>query len=334
MKKISIVAFAALICGTLFCGEAIASSEGKADPDFLVDINNPTKAWNGNTILPDNHKRDSPRVVEINMNGEVVWEYVLPGNLKRYTNPGFDVELLPSGNILLVLPGSGIYEIDRKGEIIWSHRDKKVSHDADRLPNGNTLYVYGKEDTKNDPQVKEVDPSGKLLWSWYAKKEFNKSPYKDIHNQGWTHTNAVTRLENGNTLISPRNFNMLVEVDPQGKVVRTIGEKYLKYQHDPEVLPNGNILVANHDTPHEVLEIDSQTGEIIWRYAIEKKRAWPVRDANRLPNGNTLITGTTVLLEITADKEIVWRLFLRNVNFRSPKDAPALGFYKAQRIWK
>ena len=73
-------------------------------------------------------------------------------------------------------------------------------------------------------------------------------------------------------------------------------------------------------------------GEIVWRFAIPKRRVWPVRDANRLPNGNTLITGTTVLLEITPDKEIVWRLKLKNVKFRSRKEAPALGFYKAQRV--
>ena len=150
------------------------------------------------------------------------------------------------------MPGHGIFEINRKGRLIWSHLDPKVSHDADRLPNGNTLYVYGNNDQKTDAQVKEVDPKGKLVWSWYAKGEFDRPPYQDVYDQGWMHTNAVTRMANGNTLISPRNFNCLVEVDPQGHVTRIIGEEYLRRQHDPEVLPNGNILVANHDTPHEL----------------------------------------------------------------------------------
>jgi hypothetical protein len=115
-------------------------------------------------------------------------------------------------------------------------------------------------------------------------------------------------------------------------VIRIIGEDYLVHQHDPEVLPNDNILVANHDNPHEILEIDSKTEEIIWRFAILHRRAWPVRDANRLPNGNILITGTTHLFEITPDKELVWLLELKNVTFRSPREAPALGFYKVERI--
>jgi len=200
------------------------------------------------------------------------------------------------------------------------------------LSNGNTLYVFGNEDKKSDAQVKEVNTDGKIVWSWYAKDEFNKAPYKNAHHQGWTHTNAVTRMENGNTLISPRNFNCIVEVDPKSKVVRIIGEEFLERQHDPEILPNGNILVANHQKPHEAIEIDVQSEAIVWRFAIRKRKAWPVRDANRLPNGNILITGTTVLIEVTPDKEIVWRLKLKNVNFRSRKEAPALGFYKAQRV--
>ncbi|NPV27269.1 MAG: hypothetical protein HPY81_07485 [Firmicutes bacterium] len=61
------------------------------------------------------------------MLGEIVWKYELPDVLKRYTNPGFDAELLPNNNILMELPGKGVYEISRKGEIVWSYADSKVS---------------------------------------------------------------------------------------------------------------------------------------------------------------------------------------------------------------
>jgi len=305
MKKALLFMLMFLVSVALLNMETMTASGGRADPDFEVDIYNPDKAWNGTTLLADNHTRGKPRIIEINMTGEIVWEYVIPSHLRRYNNPGFDVERLPNDNALFVLPGKGIYEIDRQGKVVWSHPDKKVSHDADRLPNGHTLYVFGNDDEKNDAQVKEVNPEGKLVWSWYARDEFNKSPYKDKYNQGWTHTNAVTRLENGNTWISPRNFSCLVEVNPQGKVTRIIGEEYLDHQHDPEILTNGNILVANHQMPHEAIEIDTKTDKIVWRFALPRRMAWPVRDANRLPNGNTLITGTTVLLEVTPEKEIV-----------------------------
>lgn len=307
---------------------------GTVDSDFEVDICKEDKVYLANTLLPDNHNPDRPRVIEINILGEIIWEYQLPEDLKKYTNPGFDAEKLDSGNILILLPAKGVFEIDQDKNIVWSYLDNKVSHDADRLPNGNTLIGFGNEDSKEDSQIKEVDKNGNIIWSWKAKDYFNNNQFGDIYDQGWTHTNAVTRLANGNTLISPRNFNLLVEVDSSGKVLKTFGEKFLVKQHDPEILENGNILIANHTDPHQVVEYNYQTEEKIWSFEILQKKNWPVRDADRLPNGNTLITGSAKILEVTSEGKVVWRFGLKKLNFDSPKDAPAKGFFKAQRIIK
>ena len=306
---------------------------GTADPDIYVDIYESDMAWAGTTLLADIHNLERPRIIEVNMLGEIIWEYQVPQNLKEYTNPGFDVELLSNDNILFVLPRNGVYEIDRDGNIVWSYLTEKISHDADRLPNGNTIFVFGANDQKSDAQVTEVNPEGEIVWAWYAKDYFDKSPYKDISNQGWTHTNAVTRQTNGNTLISPRNFDLMVEVDPQGAVVRTIGEEVFSSTHDPEVLPNGNILAVSQwrGRPHKAIEIEPETGMVIWEFAMSKPSTWPVRDANRLPNGNTLITGTTEIVEVTTEGEIVWLLKLKDIVF-PVEEAAALGFYKAERI--
>ena len=305
---------------------------GTVDPDIHVDIYQSDKAWTGTTLLTDNHVHERPRIIEVNMLGEIIWEYPIPQNLKQYTNPGFDAEWLPNDNILFVLPGNGVYEVDRNGDTVWSYRDEKVSHDADRLPNGNTLVVYGNEDKLSDAQVKEVNPEGEIVWSWYAKDYFYKSPYKEIYDQGWIHTNAVSRLSNGNTLISLRNFHFVVEVNTHGSVVRTIGEGIFRKQHDPEILPNSNILVANHGKP-QAIEINPETGEIVWQYAGFERDTSPVRDTDRLPNGNTLITGATKIVEVTTEGRIVWQLTLKGVTFGGTPQASGLGFYKAERIW-
>ncbi len=326
-----VISVVAIFSGcTTMNSKAIMYNPAIVDPDIHVDIYRPEKAFNGTTLFADNHNPDKPRIIEVNMRGEIVWEYVLPAHLKQYNNPGFDVEWLPNNNILFVLPRNGVYEIDRNGNVIWSYLDERVSHDADRLPNGNTLVVWGGGDTPDDAQVKEINPKGKIVWAWYAKDHFFRLPYRDISNQGWTHTNAVTRLSNGNTLISLRNFNFLIEVDPQGKVVKTIGEGLMRYQHDPEVLSNGNILFVNHKRPHTVIEIDTN-GKIVWQYIMSDSNTWPVRDANRLPNGNTLITGTTKIIEVTQDGELVWQLTLKGITFER-QQAARLGFYKAERI--
>ncbi|HEX75965.1 MAG TPA: hypothetical protein G4O12_05190 [Dehalococcoidia bacterium] len=305
---------------------------GTVDPDVHVEVYQSDMAWPGTTLLPDNYDPGRPRIIEVNMLGEIIWEYLVPHNLKQYTNPGFDVELLPNNNILFVLPRRGVYEIDRKGRVVWSYLTDKISHDADRLPNGNTIFVYGASDHKNDAQIIEVNQKGEVVWSWYAKDHFDKSPYASIYDEGWTHTNAVTRLPDGNTLISPRNFNFMVEVDSNGSVVRTIGEGILEDQHDPEILSDGNILVANHVIPHQAIEIDPKTSRVVWKSAGFERDITPVRDADRLPNGNTLITGTTRILEVTAEGKTAWQLSLKDVIFETPKERPARGFYKAERI--
>lgn len=308
---------------------------GTVDPDLEVDIYDSDKAWRGTTLLLDHHDSPQSRIIEVNMLGEIVWEYMLPEDLREYTNPGPDVELLANNNVLFVAPGKGVYEINRNGTTVWSYENPKVSHDADRLANGNTLIAFGNNDRKTDAQLKEIDSTGKIVWSWHAGDYFgDKEPYSSIDiesTEGWTHTNAVSRLKNGNTLISPRNFHMLVEVSPQGEVVKTICEGLCRNQHDPEVQANGNILFANHDKPHEAIELNPETDEILWRFKIREQKYTPVRDANRLPNGNTLITGSTTVLEVTPDKEVVWRLTLKDTAFTLQESA-GRGFYKAERI--
>jgi len=294
---------------------------GTLDPDICVDVYEPDMVWAGTTLLSDCHNLERVRIIEVNMLGEIVWEYLVP-------EKGFvEAELLSNNNILYTVDGKGVYEIDRNGKIVWSYLTNKIDHDADRLPNGNTIFVFGSDDQKSDAQVTEVNPEGEIVWSWYAKDHFNKAPYKDIYLQGWVHTNAVTRLPNGNTLISLRNFNFVVEVDPEGSVVRTIGEGIYHRQHDPEMLPGGNILVADHSKPQRAVEIDPETGEIVWQFAVPRQL---IRDADRLPNGNTLITGATKIIEVTPQGKIVWQLKLENVTLGPAGLEEQL--YKAERI--
>ncbi|MBN1269719.1 MAG: aryl-sulfate sulfotransferase [Kiritimatiellae bacterium] len=306
--------------------------EGK----LVVETWDKSRACAGTTLFTDGHDPNKPRVVEVDMAGRVVWEYVLPERYRPYTHPGFDAERLENGNTLIVLPRKGLIEVDPSGRIVWSHDDPKISHDADRLPNGNTIYVFGHEDKAGDAVVKEVDARGRLVWSWSAKDAFYKEPYKGISNQGWTHANAVTRLDNGNTLVSLRNFFLTVEVDPAGKVVWSYDWSRFgreTYPHEPELQPGGTLVCCiQKDAPCEVAEIDRATGETVWTYDHPNLRT--TRDADRLPNGNTLLVsvlqaeGESTILEVTPVGEIVWQLTLDGARLgRSPGF-----FYKAQRI--
>jgi hypothetical protein len=310
---------------------------GTVDSDLQVDIYDENKAYAGTTILAD-VRSTKPRIIEVNMLGEIVWEYVLPDNLKDYTSPGMDVELLSDNHVLFVAPLKGVFEVDRSGNIVWSYLNSEVSHDADRLPNGNTLIVFGGRDGKDDAQVKEVNSAGEIVWSWYAKDNFNVPPYDNVSDQGWTHANAVTRLSNGNTLISLRNFNLTVEVNPAGQVVWSYDWSIFGSDtdpHEPEITADNHIVIAlQNDSPYAVVEIDRATGENVWFYENSSLRT--TRDADRLPNGNTLLVtvNTAVsgqesrIMEVTSAGEVVWQLRLKN----SPVGQNPGWFYKADRI--
>jgi hypothetical protein len=301
---------------------------------FIIEIYDADKASNGTTLFADLSNDDAPRIIEVNMDGDIIWEYMLPDNLKDYTNPGFDVELLPNGNILFVAPLKGIYEINRAGNIVWFHEDDKISHDADRLPNGNTIVIWGGNDSLNDFQVKEFNPLGNIVWSWNASNYYNYPPLNNIFMQGWTHANAVTRVPSGNTLINLRNFNLTVDVNSTGHIKKeynwtTLGDD----PHDPEIQPNGNILVALQWTaPNEIVEINSTTQSVIWSY--HRDNMTFARDADRLVNNNTLIVSVVgrspKIFEVTQYGEIVWQLAVRGKYLSSLSPG---WFYKTQRIY-
>ena len=217
----------------------------------------------------------------------------------------------------------GVYEIDRNKKTVWSYHGS-ASHDADRLPNGNTLVVWGFGEDSKKPEVYELDPEGNVVWEWHAEEHL-KNLQQHRFTGGFTHTNAAVRLRNGNTLICLRNFFALVEVDPSGKIVWKLENLFFN-PHDPEELPNGNILV-NTRRPQFIIEYN-KSGDIVWKHYPEN--ADTIRYNHKLPNGNIIFAERRKIVEITPDGEVVWSLRLNGVS-ASKKDK-VRWFYKAERI--
>lgn len=308
---------------------------------LVIDIYDKSKAANGTTLLTYRYDTNSPKIVEVNMLGNIVWEYQFSPSLHKYVKYGFDAEMLPNGRILVILPTYAIMEMNRDGDIAWAYNNEKLSHDVDRLDNGHTIMVFGANDQRGDVHIKELDNLGFIAWQWFAKDYFDTAEYHDTYNEGWTRTNAVTRLESGNTLACLCNFHLIAEIDTSGQVIRKIGEGFLYYPYDPEVLDNGNILVTSQKPvfattkySYSVVEIDPKSNDIVWTY---ENSEWfnnqLTRDANRLVNGNTLIIGSTQIIEVTPDGETVWRLKIDKGNLPlNSTEVEERGFYKAQRI--
>ena len=307
--------------------------------DYKVTHLDKARVYPGTTLLADMSDPRKPVVVEVDFDGRILWKFRPSGVMRGAV---LDATLLANKNILLTVTGSGIYEITRKGKIIWSHKDREASHDADRLPNGNTLYNLGWQ-KKGEDVVREVSSAGNIVWSWNGVLDYDTDPFKTIDHEGWMHVNSVTRLANGNTLVSIRNFNTIAEVGPDGRVVKdwtfrgkdkrtklkTSGRIKGERNHEPEILENGNILLALR-RPNRFVEFNPDSETIVWEWSHPggNRELRTNREANRLPNGNTLGSAGNKLVEITPDGTLVWQMM-----------APAGGtnhrkFHKAIRIGK
>jgi hypothetical protein len=323
MKNIGILLLVAFALVSTSCAPA-KKPVSKADicpesaSEYSIDIYHRDLAFNGTTAFVETKNEAKPHIIEIDMNGKVIWDYKIPSKIvggPRHAGLGADIEWLPEkDHFLFVMPLRGVYEVNRHKEIVWQYETRKISHDADRLPNGNTLFVFGQSDTRSDAQVTEVDPAGNIVWQWFGKDHLKDVGGPHTSEGGFCHTNSVIRLPNSNTMISLRNFHMLVEVNKAGEIVWSLRElkngKILKFVHDPEILPNGNIMLSVH-RPQVLIEVtrDGEVGNFFKRPDIKL-----VRNNHRLPNGNTRIVDCVKIIELSPTNEIVWRCTKRGVD--------------------
>ena len=130
----------------------------------------------------------------------------------------------------------------------------------------------------------------------------------------------------GNLLISMRNINTVAILDGAAQEILWIwGPTYLTFQHHPTLLDTGNVLVFNNGTEtSQVLEVDPLLNKVVWLYEEPGEFFSLSRGSNqRLANGNTLITesNTGYVLEVTPDKEIVWKFANPDVDPRTRRRA-------------
>lgn len=306
--------------------------------DYKVAALNESLVYPGKTLITDISQWSRQAIVEVDMQGRVLWRHEPFIPMRGLL---LDATYLDNGHIMYTVKGHGIVEIDRTGKTVWEHRDDEASHDADRLPNGNTLYNRAWV-SKGVDAVREITPAGEVVWSWNGLADFDKLPFDKVYFEGWMHVNSVSRLASGNTMISIRNFNTIVEVNQSGRVVRrwtfncddsrtipTSGPIKGELNHEPEMLASGNILVALR-SPLRYVEFNPETQEIVWQWQppAETFTLSHNRDANRLPNGNTLVTTANQLVEVTADGTVAWVL---NGASRSSTGDPRV-FHKAIRL--
>lgn len=271
--------------------------------------------------------------------------------------PGAWAYLLPSGNLFYLaktgeenidrfaafreVKGGMLLEADWESNIVWQHRDQDHHHDARRTDSGGALYLTvepipkelatrvkgGRPGSDLDvmwaDRLVEVDSNGRVIWEWHAYEHLDLET--DIITPGeprheWSHGNTIVPLAQDRVLVSFRNISTVLIIDKAtGDITWKLGSDVIARQHDPNMLPNGNVLIFDNGERRKndvrvfsrVIEVDPQTNQVVWEYADQPYYNFfspRISSARRLPNGNTLINEGMFgrMFQVTPDKQVVW----------------------------
>ncbi len=235
------------------------------------------------------------RLVELDADGKVVWEYKFPSIAVIF-------QVLPDGHVLFAHGGAptGVDEIDRDKKTVWSYVSKCPQVlGCQRLDNGNTLIAE-----QGPCQAVEVNPKGEVV---HVTKMTTTE--KEYHLQ----VRGIHKLANGHILAAHEGEGAIREYDPDGKVVW----EYIKVENcgDAVRLDNGNTLISC-GTQKRLIEV-TPAGEVVWEFgakdAPELNLTW-VGSLQVLKNGHYVVgnflrgqEGKGVhAFEVTHDKKVVW----------------------------
>jgi hypothetical protein len=274
----------------------------------------------------------------------------LANGSQRGANWFYDVDPLPDGDLLVSTTnppnqppegGTIVYEFDPTSEevVFQQSFEAEDTHDVDRLSEHKLVVANMRNSgpnasTNGDRVFVYNHTSEEVVWEWYFRNHYRLSTDNGAASEDWTHVNDVDAVGDDHFLVSPRNFDQVILINRTSKeIVMRLGadgdHDILDEQHNPDYLkgPDGTptILVADSENDR-IVEYErncsgapEQLGagtppaacswELVWELG-DGNLTWP-RDADRLPNGNTLVTDSLNhrVIEVTPQGEIVWETF-------------------------
>ncbi len=259
------------------------------------------------------------------------------GMLQNHEELGLPIEMAAIGGVLL--------EVDWDSNLVWKAYAPYQNHDIHPLENGHVLYhsynpkgilpketasrmrggMPGTEFEENvwGDMVHEINRNGEILWEWKACEHLDPVLDASCRLESrtlWPYINSLWMCRDGSLLISLRAPNEIIRIDyTTGEIINRYGRDMITHQHDARELENGNILIFDNGCHRReyrpnfsrVIEIDPDTGNIVWEY-----RADPPWDffspvcggSERLNNGNTVICDSWSgrIFEVNREGELVW----------------------------
>ena len=257
--------------------------------------------------------------------------------------------------------------LDGKVTWIDPYEFKIAHHEVSPMPNGNFLTLFknpqfiqhgrSRELYIGDLIVEFDRHTKESVWNWSSFDYYNVSeggPADD-----WTHGNAAVFNESDNSIYySSRSFSRITRINYTTKdIIYNMGKNWpsgdtdfgdglFTAQHAPEILPNGNMMIYDNGNWHpqpiqqtraiELAFNDPQhptNASIVWKYNLvfpnngEPMFCGFFGDADRLPGGNTLITGGVykMIFEVDKNSTLLWSLFIHDPSNKSL-------IYRAERL--
>lgn len=244
--------------------------------------------------------------------------------------------------------GYGLIKLDKDSNVIWKYSER-VHHDLDVGEDGRIYALIHAIRNEAVPGVLHIrppfmedflvilSPSGKELQRISILEAIRDSELPNLLafipgdrvDGDILHANAVDVVDpaiaerqaiakSGQVLISMRRIDTIAVLDPEQRRITWAYKGPWRAQHDAHFLKNGHIQIFDNlghlgrGGRSRVMEFDPATKKVYWIYTGEGKATFysKVRSrAQRLPNGNTLITESDAgrLFEVTPDNEIVWQ---------------------------
>jgi hypothetical protein len=252
--------------------------------------------------------------------------------------------LFPNGDLIGMFEPFGLVKLDRRSKVLWAFRGA-VHHDLDVLEDGRIFTLLRRAHTipridPEEPTLEDflviLDSQGRVLEEISLLEALERSSYANLLRMRTAasdalrtrgdllHTNTVTVLDGrrdsrlaafkqGNVLLAVRNLDLVAVLDPkQREIVWGLTGMWSR-PHEPVLLDSGRLLVFDNDggghKQSRVLELDPATQRIEWSYDGPPRFYSSVCGiAQRLPNGNTLITVSTEgrVIEVTPDGGVAW----------------------------
>ncbi len=241
----------------------------------------------------------------------------------EYETNSHDVTIYPDGHSLLIIANKQTLDMTAYGG----------------KPEADVTGVILQELDKNKDVVTE--------WSGWDHFEIDDAvstvPLTNYY-VDYAHPNAFNRDADGNWLLSCRYFNEITKINSStGEIIWRLGGEnnqftfvndnistHFSYQHDMHRIANGNLTLFNNGnflSPQKSSAKEYQLDEVnkvatlVWYYEHPDVNALPVYtpatgSAQRLPNGNTIISWGTVstnsarpsMTEVDSLKNITWEM--------------------------